>query len=125
MELLILVELLINTVGELIFELVLHAIKESAKSEGSGYPVLSLFGYAFLGAVAGGTSLLVFPHYFVRNVRHHGIGLLLIPLITGITMSLLGKWKIKRGKDVILLDSFSYGFVFAFCFTLVRFIWAK
>jgi hypothetical protein len=118
-------ELFINTVGEVLFEIGLQSFKDSAKKNGTEYPLLAFLGYSLLGAVAGGLSLLIFPQYFIRVGKYHGVGLIVIPVIAGMAMSGIGTLRKKTGKQLIRLDSFVYGFIFAFCMTLIRFLFAK
>ncbi len=121
----IVLELLINVFAELLFEVGLTVLKESIRRNGASYPILACIGYALLGCVAGGLSLLVFPRQYMRSERYHGLGLLLIPILAGSVMAGLGAIKSKMGKRVIRLDTFSFGFVFAFFMTLTRFLYAK
>lgn len=121
----IVLELLINIFGELLFELGLSALKESIKRNGTAYPVVACIGYALLGGVAGGLSLLVFPRQYMRSERYHGVGLLVIPTLAGLAMAGMGALKSKMGKNLIRLDTFSFGFAFAFFMTLTRFLFAK
>lgn len=37
----------------------------------------------------------------------------------------LGRMRRRQGKELIRLDSFMYGFVFALAMTLIRFFWGK
>jgi hypothetical protein len=49
----------------------------------------------------------------------------LVPALAGLTMAALGAWRQRRGQELIRLDRFAYAFIFAFVFSLVRFIWAR
>jgi H+/Cl- antiporter ClcA len=83
---------------------------------------LALVGYVLLGAVAGALSILVFPHSFIHSDRFHGISLLVTPVLAGLVMSAVGWLREKREQNLIRLDTFGYGAVFAFGFALVRFL---
>jgi hypothetical protein len=39
-------------------------------------------------------------------------------------MMFIGSWRRRRGQEVVRLDHFSYGFLFAICMAAVRFQWA-
>jgi hypothetical protein len=118
----LLFELLIQLFGEVFVELGLHSIAAPFRKDSS--PWLAAVGYAFFGAVLGGLSLLVFPHHMVANIQWRLVSLGATPIAAGACMPLLGAWRAKRGQEVIRIDRFSYGYLFALCFGLVRFFWA-
>ena len=127
MELLveILLELLINIIGEVVVESGLRLLQSAVQSDRSVPPVVAAIGYSFLGLVAGGISLLVVPRYFIRSSQYHGLGLILIPILAGAVMAGIGALRSRFGTALIRLDMFTYAFVFAFFMTLVRFLYAK
>ena len=86
-------------------------------------PVVAGLGYLLIGLILGGVSLLIFPRSFVRSETFHGISLLITPVVSGLAMGALGRWREGRGETVLRLDSFVYGFVFAFAMALVRFVY--
>ena len=88
-------------------------------------PVFATCGYALFGVLLGGVSLLFFPHHLVHPSRIHGISLLVSPVITGLMMWATGAVLRRRDKRVTRLESFGYGFAFAFGMALVRFFFAK
>lgn len=51
--------------------------------------------------------------------------LLITPLLAGLSMSGIGVLRERKGKTIIRLDSFSFGFIFAFGMALVRFMYTK
>jgi hypothetical protein len=83
--------------------------------------VLLVLGYALLGAIAGGLSLLVFSSPFMHNHAARLANLLLSPIAGGLAMALLGAWRRRRGQQTIQLDRFAYGFLFTLAMALVRF----
>lgn len=107
--------------GEVLVELGLRSLAQPFEKRESRNPVLAFVGYFIFGAVTGGVSLLLFPRSFVSHSRFHGLSLFLAPLLAGLTMSGLGRWRQRHGKPVYRLDSFAYGFIFAFGMALVRF----
>ena len=88
-------------------------------------PVLAGLGYVCLGAAFGGLSVVLFPHPFVHPTGLHGISLLLSPILTGLAMSFMGTLWRKRGKAALPIESFGYGFTFAFGMALIRFVFTR
>jgi hypothetical protein len=117
-----LIELVLYVFGELLVELGLSSLAEPFRSREARNPVLAFVGYALLGLIAGGLSLLIFPNSFVRSARLHGISLFVTPVLAGLLMSGVGWLRRRQGRAVIRLDSFSYGFIFAFGMALIRFL---
>ena len=117
-------ELILQVICELFLELTLRRFKGTMEPE-KCMPVVAFFGYGILGVFIGGFSLLVFPHPFIGSSRFHGISLFITPLLTGFVMSSMGWLRKRQGKVVLRIDTFSYGFIFAFGMALMRFIAAK
>jgi hypothetical protein len=108
-----------------IADLLMRALGEVFTASEIQDPVLAACGYALFGLMLGGLSLLLFPHRFLHSSRFHGISLLVSPAIAGLMMSMTGAILRWRDKIVTQLESFGYGFFFAFGIALVRFIFAK
>lgn len=118
-------EALIEIGGEFFFELGLRSLSEPFVPRRERSPILAGVGYALLGLIAGGLSLLIFPNHFVRSEHLHGISLLVSPVLAGLGMAGFG-WLLKRtGKRRLRLDSFVYGFIFAFPMAIVRYIYTS
>ena len=120
----LLLEFLLEIVFEILAELGLHGIAEVFHRRRERNPIIAFIGYALLGVAAGGVSLLLFPNPLLHSTKFHGIGLIAIPLLAGLVMSGMGALRRQRGKDVIRLDSFSYGFIFAFGMVVIRYFFA-
>ena len=118
-------EALLQIFGELLVELGLRSATEPFADRESRNPLLAGFGYAALGLLAGGLSLIFFPRALLRGTGLHGVGLLVTPLLAGGAMSMLGAWRRRRGERLFRLDRFGYAFVFAFGMALVRFLFTK
>ena len=88
-------------------------------------PLLAALGYVFLGGVAGGLSLLFFPHPLVHRSRVPGLSVFVSPFLAGLGMSLVGSALRQRNKKPMQIESFAYGFAFAFGMALVRFFFVK
>jgi hypothetical protein len=103
-------ELILQLVGEILLEIGLHSVAEPFRKKPS--PFFAAIAYALFGAVIGGLSLRV------ANTA-------LSPIIAGLSMAAIGKWRAKRGQDVLRIDKFAYGYLFALGFALVRFGFAS
>jgi hypothetical protein len=117
-------DFLLQLICELVLEFGLRRFAVTAEPE-KCMPMISFFGYGILGLFAGGLSLLLFPHPFVHSSRFHGISLLITPILTGFAMSGVGWLRKKQDKVVLRIDTFSYGFIFAFGIALIRLIYTK
>ena len=113
-------EVVLEVVGEALFGLVLRALGTLFERLEFEKPVSAAIGYTILGAFTGGASVLIFPHPLIRTSRLHGISLLISPLATGAIMSLIGSVLRRRGKGTVQIETFWYGFAFAFGIALVR-----
>ena len=85
-------------------------------------------GYALLGTLAGGLSLLILPHPLIHRehpTRFHGISLLISPIVAGFVLSAAGKILRRLGKRVAPLETFGYGFAFALGMAIIRFFFTK
>jgi len=114
-------EVLFEFAGEALLDLALRAIAEVFETSRFTSPVLASVGYTLLGASAGGLSLFIFPHPLVHPSRLHGISLFVSPIVTGLVMSLIGSILSRQGKKVVQIESFGYGFAFAFGMALIRY----
>ena len=120
--LLLILQFLIEVAGSALAELGLRSFGEPFVRREARNPVLAAVGYFMFGLLAGGLSLLIFPQPLARSERFHGINLVITPVMAGLTMSSFGRLLEKKGKTRLRLDSFAYGFLFAFAMALVRFL---
>lgn len=116
-------EVVIQIVAELLAELGLRSLK--TRFEKPPNPWLAALGYALLGGALGGVSLWLLP----QHVTPAGIGrvavLVFVPLLAGLAMAALGAWRARRGQVLLRIDRFSYGYLFALAFALVRHAFAS
>lgn len=110
-----------ESVGALVLRLV-AAIFDTSEFKN---PWLACIGYLFLGGVAGGLSLLFFPHPLVHRSRVPGLSVVISPVLAGLGMSTVGSTLRKQNRKAMQIESFRYGFAFAFGMALVRFFCAK
>jgi len=118
----LLLEFAIQFVGEVLFELGLHSMAEPFRKPPN--PWFAAIGYSIFGSIFGAISLWFMPNHMVVSIVWRWINLLLTPVAVGFCMALLGSWRSHRGQEVFRIDRFSYGYLFALCFAVVRFSWA-
>ncbi len=122
-------EFLFEVLGEFVFQIILEAMAEAGlhvvakPNRKPPNPFLAAIGYAVFGAIAGGLSLLIFPHNFVP-APWRITNTLVTPVAAGLLMSALGAWRERRGQDRIRIDRFAYGYLFALGLGVVRFFYA-
>ena len=116
----IFLEFLLQVVGGLITDVVLHVLSRFIQSRRTLNALITLIMYLGFGLFVGWLSILVFPKAFVRSSNLHGISLLITPVLAGFMMSAIGWIRLRKGKLRIRLETFSCGFVFAFGMALIR-----
>ena len=116
------VEFILQIVGEVFVEVALQRFSGAAWAHKNFDATRAVLMYFGLGVITGWLSIMIFPHSFIRSSRLHGISLLITPLLAGFTMAGVGWIRRRQDKLVIRLDSFAYGFLFAFGMALVRFL---
>lgn len=121
----ILAELLLQMVFEILAELGFRSVREPFRRPQPLHPVLAAIGYLIFGATAGGLSLWLFPEAFIDSEWLKLLNLVCTPIIAGATMAMLGAWRRRKDQELIRLDRFGYGFLFALAMTIVRFVWAE
>ncbi len=118
----LLFEVLIQVVGEAILGMIVRSSRNAIKKSEPISPVLAAVGYLVLGAACGVVSIFFFPHPLIHPSRIHGISLLVSPVITGLIMAQVGLLLRRKDKNTVGIESFWYGFTFAFGVALIRFI---
>ena len=114
-------EFLLQVVGEALFEIGFHSLAEPFRRPPN--PWLAAFGYALFGAILGGISLLAFPNNLVPGAWRVA-NLVATPIAVGAVMAIMGAWRARRGQQVLRIDRFAYGYLFALFIALVRFCFA-
>lgn len=131
-------EFFFEVIAEVVVELVFHLIAD---------PIARLFGpsldtrskkysvkvalivktpvYFLFGGLIGYISLLVYPEHLIAHRMAQWTALLIVPICAGYVMGLLGRWLEQHGKKRTDFERFTYGFVFALSYSLVRFIWGN
>ena len=111
-------ELLLQVVAGVLFEVGLRSLAAPFKRRPN--PFLASIGYVLFGAVAGGLSLWIFPTLFIGSHAGRIANAVVTPFIAGGCMAAIGAWRRRRDQDLILLDRFAYGYLFALVMALVR-----
>jgi len=114
-------EILLQIVLEVLAELGLHTVREPFRKR--PHPGLAAAGYVLLGLLAGGLSLFIAPQYFVKD-PWRWINLAVTPIVAGLAMMGVGAMRARRGQELVRLDRFMYGYLFALSLGLVRFLFA-
>jgi hypothetical protein len=117
-------ELVLQLVFELLAELGFRGLREPFRRPKPLHPVFAAVCYAAVGAGAGFLSLVFLPHLLIASQTGQLANLAATPLLAGLLMSLLGAWRRRRGQELVRLDVFAYGFLFALAMALVRFFLA-
>lgn len=117
-------ELLLELFGEAVLDLALRALGSLFRTAEFKTPAGAASSYFVFGALTGGFSLFIFPHPLVHASRLHGVSLFVSPIATGSVMWLIGSVLRRKGKRAVQLETFWYGFAFAFGMALVRFLLA-
>lgn len=120
----ILGELLLQVFFEFLAELGFRGLREPFRRPSPLHPLFAAVCYAGFGALAGAVSLLFLPHLLITSRAGQLANLVVTPLASGLLMSLLGAWRRRKGQEIVRLDVFAYGFVFALAMALVRFFLA-
>jgi hypothetical protein len=117
-------ELLLQLLTDVVFELGVRSVGRARKRE-PAHPAVAALGYFLLGSAAGGISLLIVPRHLIHVQWLKLVSLAAIPSGAGVAMSLVGRLRRRQGRELIRLDTFIYGFVFALAMTLIRFFWGR
>jgi hypothetical protein len=116
-------EFLIQLIGQALVELGMHAMIEPFLKPPT--PWIASLGYTLFGLILGLLSLFAFPEYLVHSDGLRIANIILTPIAVGACMVALGTWRVKRGDNVLRIDKFAYGYLFALSIAIVRFWYAK
>jgi len=112
-------EFLLQVFAEALVELGLHSVREPFRRPPN--PWLAAVGYALFGAIAGGISLWILPTLLVHSHSMQLMNVVLTPIAAGLAMMAMGAWRRRRDQELIRIDKFAYGYLFALGMALVRF----
>jgi|SRR5215213_147634 len=116
----ILLEALLPLIVELLAEPVLNKLGRIPLVSATARVIVTAILYFGAGLVAGFFSLLIFPKAFARNSTLPGISLVITPVLGGLLLSFIAWLRVRTNDWTIRLETFAYGFLFAFAMTLLR-----
>ena len=70
-------------------------------------------------------EFLDLPHPLVHPSKLHGIRLLISPMISGLVLGGIGRTVRQRGRTPVQIESFCWGFTFAFAVALTRLLMVR
>jgi len=120
-----LLEAFFEFLAALLADVILRSLGELFEPPETQNSLLATIGYATFGLALGGLSLVFIPFRLAHPSKIHGVSLIISPIITGALLSWTGALLRKRDKKAMQIETFGYGFVFAFGIALVRFLFAK
>lgn len=118
-------EAILELIAGAILDVIGRLLSDAFESLESAPLVAATLIYTLLGMFAGGCSVLIFPHHLVHSSGIPGISLLLSPLLTGAVLALIGAFLRSRDKTTTRIETFRYGFAFAFGMAVVRLLFAR
>jgi hypothetical protein len=113
-------EIFADLLLQFLLELGLRSLVEPFRKSEVRHPVLAFIGCIMLGTAAGFLSLLFLPYQFFHAKYLQGYSLFFVPFICGLSMAGLRRLRERQDKPLVFIDSFTYGYTFAFFMTLVR-----
>ena len=117
-------DILLQVLFEALAEVGIHLVRGRVEHAQSRSKWRLMLGYALLGAMAGGLSLLPFPNALAHSHAGRLATLLLAPLVAAASTVALGRWRARRGQDPVNIDRMAYAYLFALAMAAVRYTWA-
>jgi len=109
---------------EVMFSQGARAVRTKKRSSAQPVNAVTVVGYVLLGVVAGAISVWIFPNHFVHAQWLQVLNVAVTPALAGIVMGAIGKWRGRHDQDIIGLEGFLCGYLFALALALVRFVFA-
>ena len=116
-------EIFLQIIGEVLAEVGVHSLGAPFRQRGRAHPVLATIGIILLGAIGGAVTGAIWPTRLFSTSPLPGASLLISPLLSGLAMERLGRWREARGQTRSSLSTYWGGALFAFAMALVRFVW--
>ncbi len=117
-------EILIELIGQILIDFGINSFGEVFTSRPKRNPYMAFVGYSLFGVVIGGISLLILTNSIITSPGLKLLNLCITPFIGGIAMALIGRWRSKKGQDLLRFNSFAYGFSFALGVAVIRYFFA-
>lgn len=119
----VLAEVVLQIVAEALFEFGFYSLAEALNRRRRSSPFLASIGYLLWGGIIGALTIIIFPALMIKNPILRVLNLLISPIIAGSAMSAIGSLRKRKGQDLLRIDSFLYGALFAFGLAIVRFLY--
>lgn len=113
-------EIFANLLAQILLELGLRSLVEPFRKSEERHPVLAFIGCILLGTAAGYLSLVFLPYQLFHAKHLQGYSLFFVPFTCGVSMAALRRLRKRQEKPLVFMDSFTYGYTFAFFMTFVR-----
>jgi hypothetical protein len=117
----LLVEFLWAGAGEWLIEGLARLVGASFGRTDRQHPVLAGIGLLLMGAAVGGISAYVWPYQIAGNGPFPGLSIIVSPLVNGLALEAIGRWRDRHGKPRTYLSTFWGAATFAFAVAAVRF----
>jgi fluoride ion exporter CrcB/FEX len=117
-------EVILQLVFEFLVEFGARGAADAFQRRSPLHPVIAAISYGILGGLAGWLSLWIAPDSLIDREWLRLLNLFVTPIVAGGVMAWLGAWRAKRNQELIRLERFSFGFLFAAAMALVRYVWA-
>jgi uncharacterized membrane protein YfcA len=111
----------LQIVVELFGDAVLHAFAEKSGAR----RLVTLFGYAAIGAAAGALTIFVMPEHLIRNPNLRIANVVITPLLVAALMSWIGAMRRRKDKRVVRMEEFTHAYAFALSFAVARYFGAE
>ena len=121
----VILEFLLTLLFELFFEVGSRNFANAFELSKDHNRYVAFFGYIMLAIFGALFSLTIFPVHLIKIPAFQILNVCLTPVLAGTLMSFIGKKLRAKSAKVIRLDSFFYGWLFAFVFAFIRLICAK
>jgi hypothetical protein len=122
-------EILFELIGQVLFELLGELLAAGFKRLfGSRFEFKSNFPVYILIAILGFTFGFISLHIYAQVIKiriWRIANLVLTPIFMGFILHYIGQFKKARGKNLLVLDRFLGGYLFALAFAIARFSLAK
>lgn len=115
-------EIVVQVFGEALAEFGVHCVSEVFERRPN--PWMAGIGYVVLGSGIGWLSAWIVPA-LITSPLLRAANLIVTPLVAGATTAMIGSWRRRRQQQLVGLDRFAYGYLFALSMALVRLYLAK
>jgi hypothetical protein len=116
------IEILVEFLIQFFIELLVEVGAQKLKSDKLHlHPAITFVVYIWLGAGLGFLSGIFFQQRLLSHPYAQYENVAITPILVGLAISAIGSWRLKRGKQLVLLDKFLYGYTFALAFAIARY----